>query len=426
MRKALSLFLLGCAQLAAQSPFPQNSTALPDHPWFIKKTWIIGGRGNWDYLTMDAAASRLYIAHGSEVQVVDAETGILTGHVTGLIEAHSVALDDTGEFGYVSDGPADEVVVFGRRRLNVEAHIPTGPAPRALALDRESGLLVAVCASQHPAPPAKEPARSQRPSRRPPVSGPPAPNADEKPKSILAIIDPQTQQELAEILVAGHFGFALADSKGGVYIAVEDRNEVAYLDLDALGAQLRQSRAASTSAKTTGATAAAGELVKLDLSSNLHPSGNTHLRFLTAGGGCRSPRALAVDGRHLRLFAACDNLKLAVLNTGTGETVTSLPIGPGVEALGYDPGQGLIYSANGGGDGTLTVIRQDVTDSYDVIQTLPTRQQARTLAVNASSGEVYLVTLLQVAKLGNPPKNGIGTLQTVPQDSSFQVLVVGN
>jgi DNA-binding beta-propeller fold protein YncE len=426
MRKALSLFLLGCAQLAAQSPFPQNSTALPDHPWFIKKTWIIGGRGNWDYLTMDPAASRLYIAHGPEVQVVDAETGNLAGQVTGLSEAHSVALDDAGEFGYVSDGPADEVVVFGRRRLNVEAHIPTGPVPRALALDRESGLLVAVCAAQHPAPSPKQPVRSQRPSRRPLVPSSPAPTADEKPKSILAIIDTQTRQELAEILVAGHLGFALADNKGGVYITVEDRNEVAQLDLEVLGAQIRQSRAASTSARTTGAPAAAGQPDKLDWSSNLHPSDNTHLRFLIAGGGCRNPRALAVDGRHLRLFAACDNLKMAVLNTGTGETVTSLPIGPGVEALGYDPGQGLIYSANGGGDGTLTVIRQDVTDSYDVIQTLPTRQQARTLAVNSSTGEVYLVTVLQVAKLGNPPRDGIGTLQTAPQDSSFQVLVVGN
>jgi hypothetical protein len=424
MRKALLLFLLGCAPLAAQSPFPQNSTALPDHPWFIKKTWIIGGRGNWDYLTMDAAASRLYIAHGTEVQVVDAETGNLAGHVTGLSEAHSVALDDAGEFGYVSDGPADEVVVFGRRRLNVEAHIPTGPAPRALALDHESGLLVAVCAAQHPAPPSKEPARSQRPSRRPPVPSPPAPNADEKPKSILAVIDTQTRQELAEILVAGHFGFALADNKGGVYIAVEDRNEVAHLDLAALSEQL--GHAATGATRNTGLAVLAGQPVKLDWSSNLHPAGNNHLRFLSAGGECRNPRALAVDGRHLRLFAACDNLKMAVLNTGTGETVTSLPIGPGVEALGYDPGQGLIYSANGGGDGTLTVIRQDVTDSYDVIQTLPTRQRARTLAVNPSTGEVYLVTVLQVAKLGNPPRDGIGTLQTATQDSSFQVLVVGN
>jgi len=54
----------------------------------------------------------------------------------------------------------------------------------------------------------------------------------------------------------------------------------------------------------------------------------------------------------------------------------------GTDAVGFDPGRGLIYIANGGANGSLTVIRQDVTDTYAVIQDLPTRQRARTLAVN--------------------------------------------
>jgi hypothetical protein len=84
----------------------------------------------------------------------------------------------------------------------------------------------------------------------------------------------------------------------------------------------------------------------------------------------------------------------------------------------------LIYSANGGAQGTLTIVRQDVTDTYAVIQNLPTRQRARTLAVNADTGEVYLVTDYVGVDLAQP--GGIGTLKTRPVDGSFQVLVIGH
>jgi DNA-binding beta-propeller fold protein YncE len=117
-------------------------------------------------------------------------------------------------------------------------------------------------------------------------------------------------------------------------------------------------------------------------------------------------------------------MKMVVLNAATGELVTSLPTGPGADAIGYDQGRGLIYTANGGENGSLTIIHQDVTDTYAVIQILPTRRRARTLAVNPVTGEVYLVTDLLGVNLAQPAT--IGTLQTVPVKGSFQVLVIGN
>jgi len=426
MRRALPFCLLVCAMpLAAQSPFPAPSTALPSQPFFIKHTWFIGGHGNWDYLTMDPVANRLYIAHGPEVQVMDVETGSLAGTVKGLQEAHSIALDDAGEFGYVSDGPADEVKVFDRRSFEVVGHIPTGPSPRAIALDPGSNLMIAVCSGPNPTEPEQAPERrTSRPQPRPATQNV---AARERAKSILSVIDTQTREELAQILVAGRFSFAQGDEKGKVYIAVPDRDEIAQLDLDALGAQLRRLSAVGEAAPAAGAVMYVSQPQHLDWSDIAHPSaGGIHLGYYSLGSACREPSALAVDGKDMRVFAACGNQKLVVLNSTSGATVTTLPIGPGAEAVGYDPDRGLIYSANGGGDGSLTIIRQDVTDSYAVIQTLPTRQQARTLAVNPSTGQIYLVTVYQVAKLGPPPLNGIGTLKTMPDDSSFQVLVVGN
>ena len=116
---------------------------------------------------------------------------------------------------------------------------------------------------------------------------------------------------------------------------------------------------------------------------------------------------------------------MVALNSVTGQTVAALPIGYGADAIGYDPNRGLIFTANGGSDGSLTIIRQDVTDTYAVIQTLPTRQNARTLAINPSNGEVYIASVIYGAELNNPPING-APLKMNAVDSSFQVLVIGN
>jgi hypothetical protein len=148
------------------------------------------------------------------------------------------------------------------------------------------------------------------------------------------------------------------------------------------------------------------------------------MNIFAMGSECPEPEGLAIDTSHLRLFAACNNMKMVVLNASTGELMTSLPTGPGTDAIGYDQGHGLIYTANGGANGSLTIIHQDVTDTYAVIQNLPTRQRARTLAIDQSTGEVYLVTDLLGVNLAQ--SGSAGTLKTDPVNGSFQVLVIGN
>jgi DNA-binding beta-propeller fold protein YncE len=437
MKKLLALCLLGCATLPAQQ-IPA-ATELSGSPLFIKKAWIVGGVGNWDYLTLDPAARRLFIAHGSLVQVVDVDTGALAGQVTGLREAHAIALDDTGEFGYISDGPAGQVEVFDRRSFQVVATIPTGPAPRALVFEPQNRLLFAICANPATENPTQQSSANQAKSppnattRSSPQNKNPQPVTDREIKSSVTVIDTQTRQPLAEILMPGKLGFAQTDGNGQVFINIVNRNQIARLDAQAIAAFLRGHSAASSQPASVRSVSAPSSPSKqlaappvLDWSheSRLPNSAESRMNIFALGPDCREPSALAVDGGHMRLFAACSNMKMVVLNGGTGELVASLPIGPGTEAIGYDAGRGLIYAANGGAQGTLTVIRQDVTDTYSEIQNLPTRQRARTLAVNPATGEVYLVTDLLGVNLTQP--GTIGTLQTAPENGSFQVLVVGN
>jgi DNA-binding beta-propeller fold protein YncE len=405
MKSFLVLTLLASTALAAQQV--PGATQLPDHPFFIKKTSIIGGAGNWDYLTADPTARRLFIAHATQVQVVDLDSGTISGQVTGFHEAHDVALDDTGELGYVSDGPENQVKVFDRRSLKVVASIATGAGPRALVFEPQTKLLFAICTT---------PIAQNSPSQ---------PARESEIRTSATVIDTETREPLAEIVMPGRLGFAQSDGNGQVFVNIVNRNQVARIDAQSLAAYLRtQSAAAKSSTSTPAKPAHPTQILDWSHESRLPNSAQNIMTIFPLGSDCADPRGLAIDGKHGRLFIACNNMKMVVLNDSSGEVVTSLNTGPGTDAVAYDPDHSLIYASNGGAQGTLTIIHQDVTDTYAVVQNLATRQRARTLAVDPSNGQVFLVTDLLGVDLGRP--GTIGSLKPTPANGSFQVLVVAN
>ncbi len=350
--------------------------------------------------------------------------GSVVAQIPGFREAHEIALDDTGDHGYVSDGAAGDVVVFDRHTFKVQSVISIYCSPRSLAFEPRSKLVFAICGASSTA-------------AAPPNSGSRA-GANQQPANLsgtshVIVIDSATRSVLADIDVAGDFRFAVPDGVGGVWVtvgpvtqayAVDHRivrdsfpPRIASLDAPAIAAAAQS----NVESQSPGTPVAQPFLV--DLSHEAHPASLIH--FLRLPADCTNPQGLAVDGRDHRLFAACDNQQFMVLNANTGAAVAALTTGPGDDVIGYDPDRGLIFVANGSGYGSLTIIRQDsTTDSYAVIQNLPTEERARTLALDPSSGTVYLVTDFRGADLTKP--GGIGTLKMVPVPGSFQVLVVGH
>jgi YVTN family beta-propeller protein len=414
MKKYLVAFALSVSGSALLSQTPQ-ATEIPGKLFDIQKTWTIGGEGSWDYLTFDPSALKLYIAHGPVVQVVDVNAGKLTGEVTGLQDAHAIALDVNGQYGYVSDGDSSEVKVFDRQSLEIVATVPTGKSPRAVVFEPSSRLVFVICPmTSEEASPPKRTAGSQRSA-----------SLDSLVKSTITIIDADTQKPLADLLLPGKLGFAQADGKGTVYVNITDRNQIAYFDALALESRLRKMAADKSQESVRNnrpkPESAVSAPLTLDWSD---PSVPNQLHSFHLGSSCESPRGLAIDSTNYRLFVGCDNMQMQVLDTTDGHVMTTLPIGAGTDAIGYDPTRGLIYAANGGGVGSLTIIRQHLTDSYAVIQELPTRARARTLAVNPVSGEVYLVT--NVTGFDLTHNGGIGGLKTAPLAGSFQIMVVGS
>jgi DNA-binding beta-propeller fold protein YncE len=413
MLKTLPVFLLiALTVFSQQTSVP---TALPSHPFAIRNIWFIGGQGSWNEVKLDTQTSRLYIAHEKNVQVVDVDDGSVVGKIGGFENALDIALDPAGTYGYVSDGGRARVTVFDRSSLEKLADVPTEPSPSSLVLEPQTGMLFAVGA----APPG---AGATPPSNRGRQRPAPPPAAT----SSITIIDPQTRSAIGAILLSEKLGVAQADGAGGIYVVSPANDQLLRFDAQSAVTELRQLEPDAANASKPPNTSRTGIAAPPTIdwtNSYSSPAVEGQLRAFPLHGHCSGLSGIAVDGTDQRIFASCGNMELVVLNATTGEVVTTLAVGPGAQGVGWDPQHGYIFVANGGGDGNVTIIRRDVTDTYNVIQTLPTRRRARTMAVDANDGLVYLVTGYLGVQRGAP--GGFGVAKTVPVEGSFQVLQLG-
>lgn len=112
---------------------------------------------------------------------------------------------------------------------------------------------------------------------------------------------------------------------------------------------------------------------------------------------CRQPVAMAIDTVHHRLFSGCRSGVLAVSDYQAGKVVATLPIGSGVDGVGFDAASGNAFASNA--DGTLTVIHQDSSDQYHVIENVQTPQGARNMGLDLTNHRVFIVS----AKFGPAP-----------------------
>ncbi|HSS43841.1 MAG TPA: PQQ-binding-like beta-propeller repeat protein [Thermoanaerobaculia bacterium] len=192
-------------------------------------------------------------------------------------------------------------------------------------------------------------------------------------------IEAATGQIAGTIALDGRPEFAAADGNGRVYVNLEDKSIVAVIDARKLAVEKRWPLAP-----------------------------------------CEEPSGMAIDREHKRLFVGCGNRRMAVLDAENGRVVTTVPIGEGVDANGYDPGTGLAFSSNG--DGTLTVVREDSPDRYSLAQTVVTQTGARTMALDEKTHNIFLAT----ARFGPPPSPTAERPHPRPSivPGSFVILVV--
>jgi YVTN family beta-propeller protein len=173
-----------------------SMAALAQKPYSVLTQWKIGGEGGWDYLTSDPAAHRLYVTHGPRVEVLDSDTGKVVGSITGLKGTHGVALDDSGKYGYVSDGGANAVVVFDRTSLAIVASIPAGTNPDGIVFEPKTKTVWAFNGRS----------------------------------SNATVIDTAQRKVVATIALSGKPEFPVADGTGTLFANIETKNEIVRFD----------------------------------------------------------------------------------------------------------------------------------------------------------------------------------------------------
>lgn len=195
----------------------------------------------------------------------------------------------------------------------------------------------------------------------------------------ISVLDSASNTIVATVPLPGKPEFPQADGQGSVFVNIEDKNEIVKLD------------AASRKATATWPLP-----------------------------GCESPSGMAIDRAKHRIFSVCDGRKMAIVDYQSGKVLGLASIGDSPDAAGFDLKHGLAFSSNGG-DGTLTIVDAE-KPGFPVLQTVKTEAGARTMALDASTGRIYLVT----AQFGAAPAATAAMphpRRTVVPDS-FEIIVV--
>ncbi|MGO9087450.1 MAG: YncE family protein [Terriglobales bacterium] len=100
----------------------------------VVKKISVSGQGGWDYLTVDEAARRLYVSHGTQVEILNLDSGESLGSIP-TIGVHGIALAPEFNHGFISDGKADKVLMFDLKTMKVLAEIASPKNPDGIIYD---------------------------------------------------------------------------------------------------------------------------------------------------------------------------------------------------------------------------------------------------------------------------------------------------
>ncbi len=160
----------------------------------------IPGDGSWDYLIADSATSRVFVSHGTEVDVVDSKKGEVTGKIEGLKLVHGIALTPEFNHGFISDGAANQVVIFDLTTLAKVGEVAAGTNPDGIIYDPATKRVFAFNGRSASA----------------------------------TAVDAERGTLAGTVTLEGKPEFPVADGKGHVYVNIEDKSEVMDIDSKAL------------------------------------------------------------------------------------------------------------------------------------------------------------------------------------------------
>lgn len=137
-------------------------------------------------------------------------------------------------------------------------------------------------------------------------------------------------------------------------------------------------------------------------------------------GLCVRPSPVALDAQSGRLFVACHDARILVLDSGSGRVVATVPAGTGIDGLGFDPRRHLLVAADG--DGWLWLLHADASGGYTMQGRIATARAARTMALDPAGGRVFTTTA-DIART-EPPTRSRAYTRLIPKGGTFRLIVV--
>jgi len=173
-----------------------NSTAQTKSSYRIASEFSIPSPGGYDYLTVDSASDKLYISHGSQVNILNKNTGDSIGVIKTEKDVHGIALVHALGKGYVSNGNLNKVLVFDLNSNNIISYVPTGKFSDGIFYDDFSKKIVSC-------------------------------NGMSKN---MTVIDPQADTVVATVQLTGWPETAVSDGKGNIYVNNAEKAETDVID----------------------------------------------------------------------------------------------------------------------------------------------------------------------------------------------------
>lgn len=171
----------------------------------VVNRYPIGGVGGFDYITIDSAQRRLYVSHGTQVEVLNADTGKVIGTIPDTPGVHGVAIAPASRHGFTSNGRENKVSMFDSLTLALIKKIDVGKGPDGIYYDQRTQRVFTNNHGTHD----------------------------------ITAIDAATGDVVGTVLVKGDGESAIIGSDGLIYVNIEDTAEVVAFDPKSLEVRKR-------------------------------------------------------------------------------------------------------------------------------------------------------------------------------------------
>lgn len=189
-RSVKSIFAVTATLVVCNSTFAQSSG------YHVLNTFHIASSGGWDYIAVSPVTDNVYVSHGTQVNILNKNTGDSVGVIPNTTGVHGIAFAPEFKKGFTSNGRLSTVTVFDINTNAVLAHIKTGENPDAIMYDPFSKK-VYTC------------------------------NGRSKD---LSVIDPATNEVIKTVDLGGKPETPVSDEAGNLYINIEDKSEIAVVN----------------------------------------------------------------------------------------------------------------------------------------------------------------------------------------------------